>query len=71
MPYTSMPAWPTFTDQEVSNLAYFITTFYPDFSSAESVAQARANPERAGSHERVDRAREEALRGDGLPKVPR
>jgi mono/diheme cytochrome c family protein len=37
MPYTSMPAWPTFTDQEVSDLAYFITTFSPDFSSRELV----------------------------------
>ena len=36
MPYTSMPAWPTLTDEEVSNLAYFLTTFSPDFSSAEN-----------------------------------
>src|SRR6218665_1512752 len=26
MPYTSMPAWPNLTDQEVANLAYYITT---------------------------------------------
>ena len=39
MPYTSMPAWPTFSEEEVSNLAYFITTFSPDFSSAEKVSQ--------------------------------
>jgi len=31
MPYTTMPAWPTLTDQEVSDLAYFITTFSADF----------------------------------------
>ena len=31
MPYTSMPDWPTLSDQEVSDLAYFITTFSPDF----------------------------------------
>jgi mono/diheme cytochrome c family protein len=37
MPYTSMPAWPNLSDQEVSDLAYFITTFSPDFSNAESV----------------------------------
>ncbi len=37
MPYTSMPAWPTLTDQEVENLAYFITTFSPDFSNSENV----------------------------------
>ena len=32
---------------------------------------ARAAPERAERHERVDRAREEALRGDRLRQVPR
>ncbi len=37
MPYTSMPAWPGLSDQEVSNLAYFITTFSPDFSNKENV----------------------------------
>jgi mono/diheme cytochrome c family protein len=35
MPYTSMPAWPNLADQEVSDLAYFITTFSPDFSNSE------------------------------------
>jgi mono/diheme cytochrome c family protein len=39
MPYTSMPAWPNFSDQDVSNLAYFITTFSPDFSAAGQAAQ--------------------------------
>jgi len=39
MPYTSMPAWPDFSDQEVSDLAYFIKTFSADFSNAESVPQ--------------------------------
>ena len=53
MPYTSMPAWPTLSDQEVSDLAYFITTFSPDFSSAENVPKP-VDPERAGRHERVD-----------------
>ena len=37
MPYTSMPAWPNFSDQEVANIAYFITTFSPEFSKAEAV----------------------------------
>ena len=37
MPYTSMPAWPSLSDQEVSDLAYFITTFSPDFSNPENV----------------------------------
>ena len=36
MPYTSMPAWPGFSDQEVSDLTYFITTFSPDFSNPEN-----------------------------------
>jgi mono/diheme cytochrome c family protein len=33
MPYTSMPAWPTLSDREVSDLAYFTKTFSPDFSN--------------------------------------
>ena len=37
MPYTSMPAWPTLSDQQVSDLAYFITSFSPDFSNRELV----------------------------------
>jgi mono/diheme cytochrome c family protein len=39
MPYTSMPAWPNFSDQDVSNLAYFITTFSPEFSKPENAAK--------------------------------
>jgi mono/diheme cytochrome c family protein len=39
MPYTSMPAWPNFSDAEVANLAYFITTFSPEFAKAENVAK--------------------------------
>ena len=37
MPYTSMPAWPNLADEEVSDLAYFITTFSPEFSKPENV----------------------------------
>ena len=39
MPYTSMPAWPTLSDTQVSDLAYFLTTFSPDFSKPENVPQ--------------------------------
>jgi mono/diheme cytochrome c family protein len=39
MPYTSMPAWPNLSDQEVSDLAYFTKTFSPDFSIPENVPQ--------------------------------
>ena len=44
MPYTSMPAWPALSDQDVSNLAYFITTFSADFASPENVPQALTFP---------------------------
>jgi len=36
MPYTSMPSWPGLSEEEVSNLAYFITTFSADFSNPEA-----------------------------------
>ena len=39
MPYTSMPAWPTLSDQEVSDLAYYLTTFSPDFSNVDRAPQ--------------------------------
>jgi mono/diheme cytochrome c family protein len=39
MPYTTMPAWPNLSDQEVSDLAYFLTTFSPHFSDAASAPQ--------------------------------
>jgi mono/diheme cytochrome c family protein len=39
MPYTSMPAWPELSDQEVADIAYFLTTFSPDFAKAENIPQ--------------------------------
>jgi mono/diheme cytochrome c family protein len=44
MPYTSMPAWPSLSDREVSDLAYFIKTFSADFSSPENVPQPVSLP---------------------------
>jgi mono/diheme cytochrome c family protein len=44
MPYTSMPPWPALSDQEVSDLAYFITTFSPNFSNKENVPQPVSLP---------------------------
>ena len=37
MPYTSMPAWPNFSDQEVSDITYFLTTFSAEFTNPENV----------------------------------
>jgi mono/diheme cytochrome c family protein len=44
MPYTSMPAWPALSDQEVSDLAYFLTTFSADFSNPETVPKPMELP---------------------------
>ena len=49
MPYTSMPAWPNFSDEDVSDLAYFVTTFSPDFSNKERVPQAVQLPSAPGA----------------------
>jgi mono/diheme cytochrome c family protein len=40
MPYTSMPAWPTLTNDDVSNLAYFITTFSPEFAQPDKAPKS-------------------------------
>jgi len=37
MPYSSMPAWPKLGDQQISDLAYHIKTFSPDFANPELV----------------------------------
>ena len=49
MPYTSMPAWPTLSDAEVSDLAYYIKSFSADFASKESVPQPVQIPSAPGS----------------------
>ncbi|MEO7789852.1 MAG: c-type cytochrome [Vicinamibacterales bacterium] len=49
MPYTSMPAWPTLSDQDVSNVAYFITTFSPEFANPENVPQPLSLPSAPGA----------------------
>lgn len=49
MPYTSMPGWPNLSDQEVTNLAYFITTFSPDFSNPENAPQPVQLPSAPGA----------------------
>jgi mono/diheme cytochrome c family protein len=49
MPYTSMPAWPNFSDQQVSDLAYFLTTFAAAFSNPESKPQPISLPSAPGS----------------------
>lgn len=47
MPYTSMPAFAAFSDREVSDLAYFITTFSPDFSNPAPEPVPLPSPPRA------------------------
>jgi mono/diheme cytochrome c family protein len=44
MPYTSMPAWPALSDQEVSDLAYYITSFSAEFTNAERIPKPDSFP---------------------------
>jgi mono/diheme cytochrome c family protein len=37
MPYTSMPAWPSLSDRQISDIAYYIKTFSPDFANPDLV----------------------------------
>jgi mono/diheme cytochrome c family protein len=55
MPYTSMPGWPDLTEQDVSNLAYYIKTFSPSFADPASAAQPVELPSApSASNESVD-----------------
>ena len=38
LPYTSMPAWPAFTDQQVQDIIYYLKTFSPDFQNPDKIA---------------------------------
>jgi mono/diheme cytochrome c family protein len=44
MPYTSMPGWPTLSDSEVSDIAYYLKTFSADFAVAENVPKPMEFP---------------------------
>jgi mono/diheme cytochrome c family protein len=44
MPYTSMPAWPNLSDQDLTNLAHYIKTFSPDFADRGKIPQPVAFP---------------------------
>jgi cytochrome c len=44
MPYTGMPAWPRFTDQEVSDLVCFVKSFNADFADAAAKPKAIGIP---------------------------
>jgi mono/diheme cytochrome c family protein len=39
MPYTSMPGWPSLSNAQLRDLAYYLTTFYPEFSDPANAAQ--------------------------------
>ena len=44
MPYTSMPAWPSLSEQQLSDLAYYITSFSAEFTSPERIPQPISLP---------------------------
>lgn len=53
MPYTSMPAWPNLSDQQVAELAYYLTTFSAEFTSKERVPTAIELPSAPGSSDQT------------------
>src|SRR3954470_11225656 len=55
MPYTSMPAWPSLSEQQLSDLAYYITTFSAEFTSPERIPQPISLPSApASSNESIE-----------------
>jgi cytochrome c oxidase cbb3-type subunit 2 len=58
MPYSSMPAWPNLTDQELSALAYYVMSFSPDFAKPELVPKQVDLPKgKAPTKESVEKGR--------------
>jgi mono/diheme cytochrome c family protein len=68
MPYTSMPAWPNFTDQEVSDLAYFVTTFSADFTNPERAAKPVDLPSAPKASKESIAAGKKAYEDTGCPR---
>jgi mono/diheme cytochrome c family protein len=56
MPYSAMPAWPQFNDEQLTDLAYYVKTFSADF----------ANPER--QPEPIEIAASPALTAESIEK---
>ena len=48
MPYTSMPGWPDLTEQQVSDLAYYIKSFSPAFANPDAAPKPIALPSAPG-----------------------
>ncbi len=58
MPYSTMPAWPKFKDDEVQSLAYYVKSFSPKFADAESNADPIKLPQPpAFSKERAEQGK--------------
>jgi DMSO reductase family type II enzyme heme b subunit len=58
MPYTTMPAWPEFTDDQLAALAYYLKTFSPDFAKPDfNVAPVALPKAPAYSKEAADKGR--------------
>jgi DMSO reductase family type II enzyme heme b subunit len=51
MPYTGMPAWPELSDDELTNLVYYIKTFAPVFADADAVTAPVGMPKAPGFSE--------------------
>jgi DMSO reductase family type II enzyme heme b subunit len=45
MPYTGMPGWPQFDDEELMELVFYIKTFAEDFADPDAIVDALEAPE--------------------------
>ena len=45
MPYTGMPAWPQFDDDELMELVFYIKTFAEDFADPDAIVAPLETPE--------------------------
>lgn len=59
MPYTAMPAWPQFSDQQLTNVAYYVKSFAADFANPDRQPEpVQSPPVPALSGESIERGKQ-------------
>ena len=60
MPYTSMPAWPQFSEDQIGNLVYYVKSFSPEFAKPDGQPEGIKIPSPpAASSESIEKGKQQ------------